>query len=147
MTSVNAMKMGAFDYLVKPVSAERLSAVVARAMQLDAQRVAERHELQGLCSRFARLTRSEHTIFVGVASHRLNKQMAGDLGTCERTVKALRARMMAKLNVTTVPEVVRAAAMLERAGVSLTADVTVEADESLPGAWRSPFLQALPASN
>ena len=147
MTSVNAMKMGAFDYLVKPVSAERLSAVVARAMRLDAQRVAERHELRGLCSRFARLTNSEHTIFVGVASHRLNKQMAGDLGTCERTVKALRARMMAKLNVTTVPEVVRAAAMLERAGVSLTADVTVEADESLPGAWRSPFLQALPASN
>ena len=147
MTSVNAMKMGAFDYLVKPVGAERLSTVVARAMQLDAQRVAERHELQELCSRFARLTHSEHAIFVGVASHRLNKQMAGDLGTCERTVKALRARMMAKLHVTTVPEVVCAAAMLERAGVSLTADVTLEADERLPGAWRSSFLQALPAGS
>ena len=127
MTSVNAMKMGAFDYLVKPVSAERLSVVVERAMRVDAQRVAARHELQGLCSRFARLTDSEHTIFVGVAAHRLNKQMAGDLGTCERTIKALRARMMAKLNLTTVPEVVRAAAMLERAGV--------------------PVLQSLPSSN
>ena len=117
MTSVNAMKMGAFDYLVKPVSAERLSVVVERAMRADAQRVAARHELQGLCSRFARLTDSEHAIFVGVAAHRLNKQMAGDLGTCERTIKALRARMMSKLNLTTVPEVVRAVAMLERAGV------------------------------
>ena len=147
MTSVNAMKMGAFDYLVKPVSAERLAAVVERAMRLDAQRVAERHELQELCSRFARLTSSEHTIFVGVGSHRLNKQMAGDLGTCERTVKALRARMMAKLNLTTVPEVVRAAAMLERAGVSRAREVTAGTAELAPPVWRSSFLQSLPASN
>ena len=158
MTSVSAMKMGAFDYLVKPVSAERLSVVVGRAMRLDAQRVTAQHELQELCSRFARLTRSEHTIFVGVAAHRLNKQMAGDLGTCERTVKALRARMMAKLQVTTVPEVVCAAAMLERAGVSLAPDATAKADEQAPldaadhaprllSAWRSSFPRALPASN
>jgi FixJ family two-component response regulator len=45
--------------------------------------------------------------------------MAGDLGTCERTVKAMRARMMAKLRVDTVPELVRVAALLESAGVSL----------------------------
>lgn len=148
MTSVNAMKLGAFDYLVKPVTAERLSGVVERAMRLDAQRVAERHEFQRLCSRYARLTNSEHTIFVGVAAHRLNKQMAGDLGACERTIKALRARMMAKLNLTTVPEVVRAAAMLERAGVSparAATAATAEAGERRP--WNSSFLQALPASN
>jgi FixJ family two-component response regulator len=117
MTSVDAMKMGAFDYLVKPVGAERMLAVVERAMQLDAQRVAARFELRALCSRFALLTEQERAIFVGVFSHRLNKQMAGDLGTCERTIKALRARMMAKLNVISVPGLVRVAALLEGAGV------------------------------
>lgn len=158
MTSVTAMKMGAFDYLVKPVSAERLSAVVDRAMRLDAQRLAARNELQELCSRFGELTDSERAIFAGVAAHRLNKQMAGDLGACERTIKALRARMMAKLNVTTVPEVVRAAAMLERAGVSLARAATAEASERDPlnvahsapqllGAWRSSLPSSLQAGN
>jgi DNA-binding NarL/FixJ family response regulator len=45
--------------------------------------------------------------------------MAADLGACERTVKALRARMMSKLRARTVPELVRAAAVLEQAGVSV----------------------------
>jgi FixJ family two-component response regulator len=157
MTSVTAMKMGAFDYLVKPVSAERLSAVVDRAMQLDAQRLAARNELQELCSRFGELTDSERAIFAGVAAHRLNKQMAGDLCACERTIKALRARMMAKLNVTTVPEVVRAAATLERAGVSLARAATAEASERDPlnvaysaassGRVASSFLSSLQAGN
>jgi FixJ family two-component response regulator len=143
MTSVNAMKMGAFDYLVKPVSAERMLASVERAMRLDAQRVAARRELEALCARVERLTSAERTIFLGVAAHRLNKQMAGDLGACERTVKALRARMMAKLNVTTVPELVRAAALLEGAGVSLG---PVERAAPQPSGWRASLLhRVLPA--
>jgi FixJ family two-component response regulator len=158
MTSVNAMKLGAFDYLVKPVSAERMLAVVQRAMQLDARRVAARRELQTLCSRFAQLTNAERTVFTGVATHRLNKQMAGDLGACERTIKALRARMMAKLDVTTVPELVTAAALLERAGVSLGRATTAEARDHTPlgvarratfglSAWRPSMLRSLPARN
>jgi len=131
MTSVNAMKMGAFDYLVKPVGAERMLAVVDRAMRLDAERVAARRELASLCSRFGRLTGAERTVFAGVATHRLNKQMAGDLGSCERTIKALRARMMAKLNVTTVPELVRAAARLERAGILLALPAGIDAGPKL----------------
>ena len=119
MISVGAMKMGAFDYIVKPVSAERVLGVVQRALDLDARRVAAKKELQMLTERFASLTDSERTIFMGVVSHRLNKQIAGDLSACERTVKALRARMMVKLQVATVPELVRAAALLENAGVSL----------------------------
>lgn len=119
-TSVSAMKLGAFDYLVKPVCAERMLSVVERAMRLDAQRVAAQVALRNLCSRYADLTSVERAIFAGVTTHRLNKQMAADLGACERTIKALRARMMSKLSLTTVPELVRAAAMLERAGVSLT---------------------------
>lgn len=157
MVSVDAMKMGAFDYLVKPAGAERMLAVVARAMEVGAQRVAAHRELQALCSRLELLTDAERAIFVGVTSHRLNKQMAGDLGACERTVKALRARMMTKLNVTTVPELVRAAALLEGAGVSLERSLTAIACDNprlsaacrstlrLTG-WRSSLLQrALPA--
>lgn len=118
MTSVDAMKQGAFDYIVKPASAERVLAVVARALQVDARRTAAQRELRASYSRFALLTDTERAIFAGVLSHRLNKQMAGDLGTCERTVKAMRARMMAKLRADTVPELVRVAALLESAGVS-----------------------------
>jgi FixJ family two-component response regulator len=117
MTSVDAMKKGAFDYIVKPASSERLLCVVDRALQVDARRVAARVELREVYSRYALLTAAERAIFVGVISHRLNKQMAGDLGACERTIKALRARMMAKLHAETVPELVRVAAVLERAGV------------------------------
>ncbi len=118
MTSVEAIKQGAFDYIVKPVSAERVLAVVARALEVAARRASAQRELRVLHSRFALLTDTEKTIFAGVLSHRLNKQMAGDLGTCERTVKAMRARMMAKLRVDTVPELVRVAALLESAGVA-----------------------------
>lgn len=119
MTSVDAMKQGAFDYIVKPASAERVLAVVARALEVDARRTTAQRELRVLYARFALLTETERAIFAGVLSHRLNKQMAGDLGTCERTVKAMRARMMTKLRVDTVPELVRVAALLENAGVSL----------------------------
>ena len=48
-------------------------------------------------------------IFCGVLNHRLNKQLAADLGVCERTIKAQRARMLDKLQIQTVPELVRAA--------------------------------------
>jgi FixJ family two-component response regulator len=119
MTSVEAIRQGAFDYIVKPASAERVLAVVARALEVAARRASAERELRVLHSRFALLTDTERTIFAGVLSHRLNKQMAGDLGTCERTVKAMRARMMAKLCVDTVPELVRVAALLESAGASL----------------------------
>jgi FixJ family two-component response regulator len=117
MTSVDAMKTGAFDYIVKPASASRVLSVVECALQVDARRVTARSELRELSARFATLTSAERTIFAGVISHRLNKQMAADLGACERTVKALRARMMSKLQARTVPKLVRAAAVLEQAGI------------------------------
>src|SRR5262245_45679518 len=119
MTSVDAMKKGAFDYIVKPASAARVPAVVERALALDARRIAARTELREISARFGSLTSSERTIFAGVISHRLNKQMAADLGACERTVKALRARMMTKLHARTVPELVRVATVLEQAGISV----------------------------
>jgi FixJ family two-component response regulator len=112
-TSVDVMKSGAFDYLVKPIGAERIVPVVRRALQVDAQRRTDRSKLDALRRRFDTLTRSERAIFHGIMHNRLNKQLAADLGACERTIKAQRARMMRKLQLTTLPELVRAARLLE----------------------------------
>jgi FixJ family two-component response regulator len=118
-TSVDVMKSGAFDYLVKPVGAERVLPVVRRALQVDAQRRMERWELGELRGRFDTLTRAERAIFHGIMHNRLNKQLAADLGACERTIKAQRARMMRKLELSTLPELVRAARLLETARDSI----------------------------
>jgi FixJ family two-component response regulator len=112
-TSVHAMKSGAFDYLVKPVGAEKMLEAVGRALQVDAQRRAEQRELVELQGRVSTLTRLERAVLQGVLRNRLTKQLAADLGTCERTIKARRARMMRKLQVSTLPELIRVAWLLE----------------------------------
>jgi FixJ family two-component response regulator len=128
--SVDVMKSGAFDYLVKPVGAERIVPVVRRALLIDAQRRTERRELDELKGRFETLTGTERAIFHGIMRNRLNKQLAAELGACERTIKAQRARMMRKLQLSTLPELVRAARLLEIA----TDLVTVRPDKNEPPA-------------
>jgi FixJ family two-component response regulator len=117
-TSVDVMKSGAFDYLVKPVNADRVLPTVRRAMQVDAQRRQERRELRDLQERFDSLTGSERAIFYGIMRSKLTKQLAAELGVCERTIKTQRARMMSKLELFTVPELVRAARLLEAVNVT-----------------------------
>jgi two-component system, LuxR family, response regulator FixJ len=112
-TSVQAMKSGAVDFLVKPVESQRLLSSVRRAIQHDAMRRATRHEQQSLLTRYARLSTRERAVFAGVVAGKLNKQLAVELGTCERTVKAQRARMMRKLQAPTLAELVRVAKRLE----------------------------------
>lgn len=120
-TTVDVMKSGAFDYLVKPVSADRVLPVVHRAMQVDAKRRDERRELEDLKRRFDSLTPSERAIFHGILCNKLNKQVAAELGACERTIKAQRAGMMSKLGLSSLPELVRAARQLEAAGLTVRA--------------------------
>lgn len=115
LTSVDLMKDGALDYIVKPPTAEKVIAVVTHAMELDAAQRSNRAAFSALSSRFSTLTSAERTIFFGILRNRLNKQLAVDLGTCERTIKAQRARMMQKLNARSVPELVRLAKLLENA--------------------------------
>ena len=105
-TSVEAMKQGAFDYIVKPAPAERVIPAVRRALDVDAAHRAAERELAELRSRFARLTQAERAVLLGIVSSKRNKQIAADLGLCERTIKARRARMMAKFGVATVPELI-----------------------------------------
>lgn len=112
-TSVDVMKGGAVDYLLKPVNMQRLLLAIARALHIDMQRHAVRSERDELLRRMKLLTHEERLIFHGVVKHRLNKQMAVQLNVCERTVKTLRSRMMEKLQLSTVPELVRAETVLE----------------------------------
>ena len=112
-TSVRAMKAGAVDFLTKPLDHRQLLAAVASAADRDA--AARRHhgELAVLRQRLATLTPREREVFAHVVAGRLNKQIAHELGTVEKTIKVHRGRMMSKLGVRTVADLVRLAAQLE----------------------------------
>ena len=112
--SVRAMKAGAVDFLTKPASDQDLLAAIARAEGLDAQ--ARRHdaELVAIEAKLATLTPREREVLTHVVAGRLNKQIAGDLGTVEKTIKVHRSRMMEKLGVRGVADLVR---MAEKVGI------------------------------
>jgi FixJ family two-component response regulator len=114
-TSVRAMKAGAIDFLTKPVSHEDLFGAIERAKEQDAKSRLVRAELASIRRKIATLTPREHEVLTHVVGGRLNKQIAGDLGTVEKTIKVHRSRMMEKLGVRTVADLVR---MAEKAGIS-----------------------------
>ena len=114
-TSVRAMKAGAIDFLTKPVSDEVLIEAVARAKKQDAEARKRHAELAAIRAKIATLTPREREVLGHVVAGRLNKQIAGDLGTVEKTIKVHRSRMMEKLGVRTVADLVRLA---EKAGIS-----------------------------
>lgn len=111
-TSVHAMKSGATDFLLKPIRTEVLLQSVHKALQQDAERRATRVEVEQLLDRHDSLTAREQAVFAGIVTGKLNKQLAVELGTCERTIKTQRARMMKKLQVNSLAELVRAAALM-----------------------------------
>lgn len=111
-TGVRAMKAGAVDFLTKPVEREPLFAAIARALELDAAQRAVRGAERELQARFAQLTSREREVFGLVVAGRLNKQIASQLGIAERTVKAQRAQVMAKLGAANAAELGRIAAQL-----------------------------------
>ncbi len=105
--SVQAMKHGASDFLTKPVNDEDLLAAVRVAIERDRALRRERAELSEIRARLATLTRREREVLEHVVKGQLNKQIAGDLGTVEQTVKVHRARVMQKLRLQSVAELVR----------------------------------------
>jgi FixJ family two-component response regulator len=113
---VRAMKAGAVDFLIKPVEREPLLAAIARALQADAAQRAARGAEAELQARFAQLTAREREVFKLVVAGRLNKQIAEALGIAERTVKAQRAQVMAKLGAANAAELGRIAAQLRGHG-------------------------------
>lgn len=105
--SVQAMKNGAVDFLTKPVLHDVLGAAVAAAFEKDrADRLARTQDAE-IDSRLASLTPREREVLDHVVRGQLNKQIAGDLGTGEHTVKVHRARMMEKMKVQSLAELVR----------------------------------------
>jgi FixJ family two-component response regulator len=108
--SVKAIKAGATDFLTKPVEARVLVAAVRAAIDQDAavrQALAATEELR---QRLASLTPREREILVALAGGKLNKQIAGDLGVVEQTVKFHRARIMERMRAKTVAELMHIAA-------------------------------------
>lgn len=105
--SVRAMKGGAVDFLTKPVEAAALLSAIAAALDhgraLSAARAAE----AGVDACLARLTPREREVLDMVVEGRLNKQIAADLGVAEKTIKVHRARVMRKLEVRTIADLVR----------------------------------------
>ena len=105
--SVRAMKAGALDFLVKPVDADTLLAALRQARAVDGERRRQLDDRKDFDARFARLTPRERQVLEHVVAGRLNKQIAGDLGTVEKTIKVHRGRMMEKMGVRTVADLVR----------------------------------------
>lgn len=106
-TSVRAMKAGAVDFLAKPVDASVLLSAVADALDRDLESRHEGERKQSVAKRLASLTPRERQVLVHVTAGRLNKQIAGELGTVEKTIKVHRASMMRKMGVRTVADLVR----------------------------------------
>jgi FixJ family two-component response regulator len=110
--SVRALKGGAVDFLTKPVRRAVLLRAVENALEIDAQARTVSAELRELHKRYENLTPREREVLAHVVSGKLNKQIAFDLGTSERTIKAHRWHIMSKLAIHSVAELVRIAQSL-----------------------------------
>jgi FixJ family two-component response regulator len=106
-SGVQAMKRGAFDFLTKPVDGDKLVAAVQAALALNAERLAVHDERNEIQQRYDSLTPREREVLLLLAEGLLNKQIAAQLGTVEKTVKVHRARVMAKMQVRSAAALVR----------------------------------------
>ncbi len=131
-TGVGAMKEGAVDFLTKPIDGVRLFAAVEQALQRDQARRAQVEICRVIQDRLDTLTPRERQVMAQVVRGRLNKQIAADLGTGEKTVKVHRARVMSKMAARSLAELVQ-----------LGARVGMEIEPALDGggtalSWRQP---------
>jgi FixJ family two-component response regulator len=110
--SVQAIKAGAVDFLTKPVSSEILSGVMRAALASDAAARQANACIEDHQRRLATLTAREREVLNAIVRGRMNKQIAGDLGIVEQTVKFHRARIMERMQARTVAELMHIAAQL-----------------------------------
>jgi FixJ family two-component response regulator len=113
--SVQAMKQGAFDFLSKPVKDKDLLTAVCAAIERDTVARQEQAKLSEIRARLHSLTPREREVLEHVISGKLNKQIAGDLGITEATVKMHRAHVMEKMKVQSIAELAR---LTERCGIN-----------------------------
>jgi len=115
--TVQAMKEGAVAFLTKPFRNQDLIDAVRQALNLDREAQRQRDQLASLRRRYESLTAREREVFALVATGLLNKQIALQLGTTERTVKAHRGVMVQKMEADSVADLVR---MADKLGVGPT---------------------------
>ncbi|CAB3789558.1 Response regulator protein TmoT [Pararobbsia alpina] len=106
---VEAMKDGATDFLLKPVRDSLLLDATGRALERSRRMLESRRELADIQHRASRLTPREREVMTLVVAGCLNKQVASELGTAEKTIKIHRARVMEKMKAKSLPELVRLA--------------------------------------
>jgi FixJ family two-component response regulator len=111
-TTVRAIKAGAEDFLTKPASSEQLIDAIERAMARYESAHSRRSKLDSLRARVAALTPRERQAFDLIVRGKINKQIAFELGTTERTVKAHRHQVMEKMQVHSLAELVSSAERL-----------------------------------
>ena len=113
-TTVRAIKAGAEDVLTKPVSSEELLGAIERALAHHQVLRSQRNKLDGVRAHIAKLTPRERQVFELVIRGKTNKQVGNVLGATERTIKAHRHRVMEKMQVQSLAELV---SLAERAGI------------------------------